>query len=161
MLGMMEQTERILQPKGPDQCMAGESRWHLWMVMWNTGLTDFKFTLKKVIQRARIQTTAFSINMVTQSTRLVCRVVTVGLGFLLLIGCQQKLGGNLSHDAKQLERAFALTSTSPQAGDPSTYKTADTAALVKTLTVALHSGDLDTAAKTLHTLNFRGAGLSF
>jgi hypothetical protein len=81
------------------------------------------------------------------------------LGGLLLVGCSRS--GSFSSDASQLEKAFTLTSSSPQAGDPSGYKDANTPALVQSLVVALRSGDMDTAAKALHVLNFRGSGLAY
>ena len=77
----------------------------------------------------------------------------------LLAGCERRV--SFSGDADQLEKEFGLTSSSQPASDPSTYKTAETPVLVKTLAVALRSNDLDTAAVVLHTLNYRGHGLSF
>jgi hypothetical protein len=94
-------------------------------------------------------------------TRFIGRIGSVAAAIFcsgLLAGCG---GTGFSDDAAQLEKAFALTASSPKASDPATYKTADTAALVKTLAGALRVGDLDTAAKVLHTLNTRGSGLSF
>jgi iron uptake system EfeUOB component EfeO/EfeM len=82
------------------------------------------------------------------------------LGCLLWAGCERK--ASFTGDASQLESVFQLTSTSQGAGaDPSTYKDAQTPALVKSLVDAIRSNDMDTAAPLLHVLNFRGPGLSY
>lgn len=91
--------------------------------------------------------------------RRIGQVLGACLGGILLAGCGRN--AVFSGDAKDLEKAFALTAVSPQSSDASAYKTADTPVLAKTLAVALRSGDLDTAALVLHTLNTRGPGLSF
>lgn len=96
---------------------------------------------------------------IDRSIRLACQVSALGLWCLLSAGCGRS--ANFPGDAKDLEKAFSLTAASPQSGDASTYRTADTPTLAKTLAVALRSGDLDTAALVLHTLNTRGPGLSF
>jgi len=95
------------------------------------------------------------------TTHLPGRWVAIIAVSLLAAGCQKSGGGSLSGDARALEHAFSLTAASLPAGDTAGFKEAATPALVKTLTVALRSDDMATAAKALHVLNYRGAGLSF
>jgi hypothetical protein len=86
-----------------------------------------------------------------------CRLALI-ICSVMFAGCQKAI--NLSGDAKQLEKTFALTDSSPRVEGDS-YKTADVPVLAKTLAVALRSNDLDTAASALHSLNLRSTGLSF
>ncbi len=83
----------------------------------------------------------------------------ISLCCILLAGCGRHVSN--AGDADRLEKVFGLTSSSPNAGDPSGFKNADTPALAKTVADALRSGDMNTVALALHTLNFRGSGLSF
>ena len=78
--------------------------------------------------------------------------------FLFAAGCERRV--SFAADADQIEKAFSLTTQSPQA-EAGAFKTAETPALAKTLVVALRSSDFATASQALHTLNYRGGGLSF